>query len=113
MRERYIWRDGRLLNVTGMEYLPPRARSDVACPMLIRDQMDPIKSMVDGKLYDSKSHLRRHYKSERVIELGNDAPTVASAPLRPRITKREIAAALDKVKQGYKPPPLESSIIPE
>ena len=113
MRERYIWRDGRLLEVTDLEHLPPRNRSDVACPMLIRDHQDALQSMVDGQFYDSKSAMRRHYKQAGVRELGNDAPTVATAPPRPRITKREIAQALDKVKQGYKPPALETGIIPE
>jgi hypothetical protein len=50
----------------------PDLRSDLAAPMLIRDSMDPVKSMLDGKMYDSKRHLRRTYREGGVVEVGDD-----------------------------------------
>jgi hypothetical protein len=47
-------------------------RSDLAAPMLIRDSMDPVKSMLDGKMYDSKRSLRRTYREGGVVEVGDD-----------------------------------------
>lgn len=55
-------------------------------------------------MYESKSELRKGYKAKGVVELGNDAASYrAKEPERPKITKAEIAAAVQKVKQGYKP----------
>jgi hypothetical protein len=47
-------------------------RSDLAAPMLIRDSMDAVKSMLDGKMYDSKRGLRRTYRDAGVTEVGDD-----------------------------------------
>ena len=41
-------------------------------PFVHIDEMAPIESMVNGKIYDSKSALRAHYKAAGVIEKGND-----------------------------------------
>ncbi len=32
-----------------------------------------LKSMVDGRMYDSKSSMRRHYRERGVTEVGNDS----------------------------------------
>lgn len=37
---------------------------------LISDSMDPIKSMLDGRTYDSKSSLNRSYKERGYEETG-------------------------------------------
>ena len=39
---------------------------------VIDDTMDPVRSMVDGRHYDSKSALRAHYRASGVYEVGND-----------------------------------------
>jgi len=60
--------------------------------------------MADGKMYDSKSELRKGYKAKGVIELGSDAASYrAKEPERPKVTKAEVAAAVRKVRNGYKP----------
>lgn len=41
-----------------------------------QDSIEPLESMVDGKIYESKSALRAHYKQAGVIEKGNDRNTV-------------------------------------
>lgn len=53
------------------EWMPDN-RSDLAAPMLIRDSMDAVQSMLDGKMYDSKRKLRRTYREAGVIEVGDD-----------------------------------------
>lgn len=54
-------------------------RSDLACPRLASDVMDPVESQLDGRIYDSKSALRATYRAAGVTEVGNDP-----ARLRPR-----------------------------
>ena len=70
--------------------------------MIIRDDMPAIKSMASGKMYDSKSAIRAEYKSRGLVELGNDVPDIKQ-PERPKITKEEIGAAIQKVRDGYRP----------
>jgi hypothetical protein len=83
------------------------ARSDLPHPMVISDSLDGLQSMVDGQRYDSKSALRASYKRAGVMEVGNDIDATlklaAQKPDRPKVTKREIHSALQKVKQGYRP----------
>ena len=78
-------------------------RSDVAGPIVIRDGMDAIQSMADGKWYESKSAMRREYKARGYQELGNDAPREARGPSKPKVTRDDVGRALAKVKAGYKP----------
>ena len=78
-------------------------------PMFIPDHMNAVQSMLDGKMYESKSELRKTYKAAGVIEVGNDAKVTSSPPKKPKITRDEIEQAVAKVKQGYKPAPLETT----
>lgn len=48
------------------------ARSDLPRPMVISDSLDGLQSMVSGERFDSKSDLRRHYKANGVVEVGNE-----------------------------------------
>jgi hypothetical protein len=58
----------------------PQARSDaIPVPMFISDTMDAVKSMADGKYYDSKSAIRAGYKAGGYVEVGND-----TSHLKPR-----------------------------
>jgi hypothetical protein len=67
-------------------------RSELAAPMLIRDCMDETRSMLDGKVYDSKSSLRKTYKQAGVVEIGNDSSYTDTAG----ITAREVKAVKEK-----------------
>ena len=77
----------------------PRARSDLPAPMIKRDDMAPVKSMADGKMYDSKSAIRKSYLPEgnpqgiHYTEVGDDSH---------RLSTRKTAEA--------KRPPVEESI---
>ena len=100
----WVYRNGEL--IPKREAQPLHARgpaSPLPRPMLIRDHMEPLQGMHDGKFYDSKSALRRSYKEGGFVELGNDAPTTPSAPPRPGGFKEDVQAAFQKVRDGYKP----------
>jgi len=49
----------------------PDRRSDLPSPMVISDQVE-VKSMVDGKVYTSKSSLRKSYREKGYVEVGNE-----------------------------------------
>lgn len=60
-----------------------RRPDEVLCaPSVISDVMPTIRSMGNGRLYDSKSEIRKHYKRDGYTELGND-------PARNRPFKRQ------------------------
>ncbi len=69
------------------EETTPDNRSDLAAPQLIRDQIDPFKSMADGKLYDSKSAYRQTLKDRGLTEIGNDVQKPTPPPIKN--TRRE------------------------
>jgi len=78
---RWIWHPVEKRLVPADEYVRPQtARSDLPAPTIIADHMKPVQSMLDGKMYDSKSALRGTYKAAGVEELGNDAPTTWKRP---------------------------------
>lgn len=51
-------------------------RSDHPSPMIISDNLaggvNGTQSMGDGRFYDSKSALRKHYKERDLVEVGNE-----------------------------------------
>ena len=69
------------------------ARSRLSSPMLASDQMPPVRSMLDGHLYDSKSALRSTYRAAGVTEVGND-PEIRRQAQRPRPDRKAIRAAI-------------------
>lgn len=71
------------------------ARSSLGCPMLIADQMAPVQSMLDGRMYDSKRALRATYRAAGVTEVGNDPAARRKAP-RPRSDRRAIGDAVGR-----------------
>lgn len=83
---------------------PPPKRSHLSAPMLIRDDMPPVKSMADGKIYTSKSAIRAGYKAGGFIEVGDDP-----ARLRPKVKTdpkgidESVERAVARFKRGEKP----------
>lgn len=55
---------------------------DARAHVVLRDDMPPLRSMLDGKLYDSKSALRRTYRAAGVEEIGNETQK-SSRPVTP------------------------------
>src|SRR4051812_26340000 len=103
MRGTFVIRDGRLVPKHLAQQMARGPHSGLSCPMLIRDGMDALRGMHDGKFYESKSALRASYKAAGMIELGSDAPTTAPTPQRPKVTREEIAEAYQKVSEGCRP----------
>lgn len=75
----YAWfDDGRGRQVFRRVHKPNLHRSDLPCPMLIMDTIDPVQSMADGNFYTSKQALRRTYRADgnpqgkEFVEVGND-----------------------------------------
>ena len=58
-------------------------RASHSCPAVISDAMAPVQSMLDGRLYDSKTALRATYKAAGVTEVGNDPAIHRKAGRRP------------------------------
>lgn len=72
---------------------PEPERSPLAAPMIISDTMPPVQSMGDGRMYDSKSAIRAHYKRDGFTEIGNERPK-PRAKVRP--DSQKIADSVDK-----------------
>lgn len=66
-----------------------------ASPFVVSDTMLPVRSMLDGRLYDSKSALRATYRMAGMIEVGND-PAVARPRPKPKPDRRAVKAAVAK-----------------
>jgi hypothetical protein len=82
--------------------------SDLPAPSIIRDSLDNVKNPVDGKAYDSKSAYYAAVKAAGCEIVGNEAEKMVGNPApRSDVGREEVREALAKVKQGYKPAPLE------
>ena len=77
--------------------------------MIITDIQDDIKSMADGKVYSSKSQMRKAYKQAGLIEVGDQAPTSSGKHITSS-SKKHVIEAYKKVRDGYKPKQLETFI---
>jgi hypothetical protein len=72
-------------------------RSELPGPMIIRDGMDAVQSMLDGKMYDSKRALRATYKAAGVTEVGNDSRILDPKPKpKPKPDEAKIRASVEK-----------------
>jgi len=70
---------------------PPK-RSGLSAPMIISDGIE-VKSMVDGKIYTSKSALRQSYRANGYIEVGNEP---LKAPPKPKPDRKAISESVGK-----------------
>jgi hypothetical protein len=64
-------------------------RSSLPAPFLCTDSMTPVQSMLDGKMYDSKSVLRSTYKQAGVTEVGNDSSVSNPKPMQKKRPDRQ------------------------
>jgi len=79
----------------------PAPRSDLPCPQLISDHMEPVQSQVSGKFYDSKAAIRAEYRATGHIEKGNDKRAPWKMPRTPRAVIREsVRKAAARVERG-------------
>lgn len=77
------------------------ARSDLPAPYFISDTMDALFHPVDSRTYDSKSAFRAITEASGNIEMGNDTPR--DTRYVDTVTPTEVAEAMHKVDQGYRP----------
>lgn len=69
------------------------SQGQVACPSVISDAQGGVgglQSMADGKFYDSKSNMRKHYREANVTEVGNDSSLWSG--------KRQAAPSFDEIR---------------
>jgi hypothetical protein len=76
---------------------PEPKRSDLPCPRIASDIMPPVQSQVDGKMYDSKSAIRRSYKATGHEEIGND-PARLRPFVRPKTDRKAIKETVERAK---------------
>lgn len=97
MRQRWILHPVTKELVPAEEYVRPNmgTRSNLSAPMTITDTMEPVRSMLDGKYYDSKAALRSTYRAAGVTEVGNDPSILDPKPRpKPKADKAAIKAAV-------------------
>lgn len=76
---------------------PIAARSPLPFPMVHSDYIE-LQSQVDGKIYTSKSALRRSYRANGYIEVGNEELKPAPKPKPDRKAIRNaVGTALNRV----------------
>jgi hypothetical protein len=77
------------------------ARSDLPCPRIMADIMEPVQSQATGKFYDSKSAIRAEYKRLGMVEIGND-PARLRKPKRKPIDRKAVHETLQKAEARFK-----------
>ncbi len=89
------------------------ARSGFPCPMVIRDSMDDIQSMADGRIYDSKSALRRSYTADGNPQ-GRDYQEIGGTEIEPAgrasVDKKAVRDAVDKAMHDVETGQIPDSI---
>lgn len=85
------------------------ARSDLACPTLIRPFAQPVQSMADGKWYDNPRDLSRSHKAahnphgQDFIELGNEQMPFVEHKTDEKQLRDDIRAAKADLDAGWRP----------
>lgn len=79
---------------------PQSCRSRLPSPRIVTDVMAPVQSMLDGKLYDSKSALRATYKAAGVVEVGNDASRLKPRQ-KPKIDRQSVKTSIERAQARF------------
>lgn len=99
MRERYVYREGLgVVNVFDLDPVEESKRSALPSPMIISDTTSPFRSMLDGKMYDSKSRYERTVKDAGCIIVGNEKHE--TTPVKRPPVGPDIKRAIDQLKAG-------------
>lgn len=81
-------------------YRPEVHRSSLPAPMISTDSMAPVQSMLDGRMYDSKSAIRATYKQAGMVEVGND-PARHRPHVKPKPDRAAIKATVEKATARF------------
>ena len=68
-------------------------RAAMPTPMFSSDTMKPLQSMENGKMYDSRSEMLKHYRESgvRIVEKGE-----RRTPPPPKTSRAEVVAAMKR-----------------
>lgn len=75
-------------------------RSELSAPMVIRDGMEPIQSMADGRMYDSKRAYEQGVKAAGCVIVGNEKAPFDNRPTEyvPEGVGQSISDAIDQLR---------------
>lgn len=74
-------------------------RSDLAAPQIIKDCIEPIRSMADGRMYDSRSKYLRSVRAAGCDVVGNDT-LPAFQPEEPKGVEEDVKRAIEEVRSA-------------
>jgi len=94
----YVIRDGELVLKN-----PENSSSDA--PYVIRDEMEPLRHMADGRTYSSKRKFRDATKAAGCVEIGNESVVTKRKPveLDRRQRREDIRRAIHDLRDGRAP----------
>lgn len=72
----------------------------LAAPQVVSDTMNAVQSQASGKIYDSKSELRKEYKQLGMVEVGNDPARNRPKP-KHKPDRKAINDAVQKAKARF------------
>lgn len=95
----WVYRNGEIVEKGGpLDIRPEPQRSDLPIPFVASDTMDPVQSMLDGRMYTSKAALRATYKAAGVVEVGNDPARLRPKP-KPTPDRAAIRQSIKKAME--------------
>jgi hypothetical protein len=101
-RGRWIWDESKQdLVPAHLYHRPNKTRSSLPAPMVIGDTMEEgVQSQLDGKIYTSKSELRKTYRQAGVTEVGND-PQRLKPFKKPKPDRKAIRTSVEKAAARF------------
>ena len=100
MRETYVMRGGELIP---KRLAPPKIIRNDPRVHVIGDVMAPVRSMANGKIYDSKGKYRSDLRAMGLTEVGTDSAAKRPQPQKPYNSadlRRDVEIAIAQVKEG-------------
>lgn len=95
-RATYVMRDGELVE---KHLAAPLHAPSSAAPHVISDAMEPIRSMADGRIYDSKSRYYQGVRAAGCEVVGNErAPFDRRPEFRSEGVGQDIKKAIDQLR---------------
>lgn len=95
---RYVLRDGELVEAHLAPRLPSKRSDTVTAPYIRTDGMEAIRSMADGRVYDSKSAYYDSVKAAGCEIVGDDkAPFDKKPEFKPQGVADDIKRAISEL----------------
>ena len=81
---------------------PVKTRSDLPFPAIMSDCIE-VQSQVDGKTYTSKSALRRSYREQGYVEVGNEWLNSEPKKPEPKVDRKAVRNSVGRAmtRAGY------------